>query len=223
MQRRRQIKQQRVKEASSPQRERNDTGKPQKFPLQRLFLGVVLIVIILVAYGIWQFAVGQTSTIGTGEPGPSSGDLAPTFILKDVNGTMFSVNQFRGKVIAIHFMALVGCSGQIYGINDNQLRQLSAVRSKYGDELAIVTVSVASCQSCDIILGQIRDYYGISWVLGNDYDDQKLDIIDSYADYVHNDGSIVLIDKSFKVAEVYDNVTTANLLSARIDQLLQVA
>ena len=215
---------QRSQESYRTQRGLDEKIKPRKFPMQKLLLGVALIVLVLTAYGTWQYIGGQKSPPdATGDTNPSSVDLAPNFSLKDVNGTLISLNQLRGKVIAIHFMALVGCSGQIYEINDNQLRQLNAVRSKYSkDELAIVTVSVASCQGCDIILGQIRDYYGISWILGNDYDDQKLDIIDSYAHYVQYDGSIVLIDKSFRIAEVYNNATTANLLSSRIDQLLQV-
>jgi hypothetical protein len=122
-------------------------------------------------------------------------------------------------------MALAGCSGQLYPINDNQLQQLRTVCGKYcgKGQVALVTVSVASCQGCDTILAQIRDYYNISWVLGNDYDDEKLDIIDSYADYSIYDGTIVLIDQAFNVAQVYTDTITADLLSSKIGQLLQVA
>jgi hypothetical protein len=119
-------------------------------------------------------------------------------------------------------MALAGCSGQIYPINDNQLQQLGTVCDKYCGKkpVTMVTVSVATCASCDTILAQIRNYYNITWAIGNDYDDQKLDIINAYAKYSIQDGTIVLVDKKLNVAQVYTDAITAAALSSKIDQLL---
>ncbi|MDH5451565.1 MAG: hypothetical protein OEX77_11860, partial [Candidatus Bathyarchaeota archaeon] len=138
---------------------------------------------------------------------------------RDIDGTQFSLNQFSGKVIAIHFMA-VGCHGQIYPINDNQLTQLKTVCNAYcsSKPVTVVTVAVATCASSD--LAQIQANYGITWVLGNDYADGKMDIVEAYNKYSITDGTIVLIDKAFNVSEVYTDAITADTLPSKIDQLL---
>ncbi|MCJ7763372.1 redoxin domain-containing protein [Candidatus Bathyarchaeota archaeon] len=219
----RQMKQRPTEEVHRKQTESNNKRKRHKLSKGKMLfaIGLAALLIITSAYGIWQSSEGDVN--------PSLIGPAPNFSLKDINGTQVSLNQFKGKVVVIHFMALAGCSGQIYEINDNQLRQLGTVCSKYcgKGQVAIVTVSVASCQGCDTVLAQIRDYYGISWILGNDYDDQKLDIVQSYADALRAsalyDGTVVLIDKASNVAQVYNSTITADLLSAKIDQLLQAA
>lgn len=193
----------------------------------RKVLGVVcVIVLILISYGVWQsMPHTQPSTepppINPTKPPetPSSTDTAPGFSLRDINGTLFSLSNYKGRAIAIHFMA-VGCHGQINTINEHQLTQLKTVCNSYcGDKpFAAVTVAVATCPSSD--LAQIRATYGITWFLGNDYDDGKMDIVDGYAAYSINDGTIVLIDKTFHVAQTYSEETTASTLSSRISQLL---
>lgn len=196
-------------------------SRSKKLPKGKLIIGVCLVAAIFAAFGVWQFASGQQSSSNNGNSSPKS--LAPDFSLRDIGGTSFSLSQFNGKVILLHFMALAGCTGELDNINYVRLPQLSAVYNKYSsNQVVIVTVSVATCASCDTILAQLRKDYSISWILGNDYDDGMLDIVQSYSGYSIGDGSIVLVDKSFRVAQVYNGGTAmiTDTLTSSIDQLL---
>jgi hypothetical protein len=221
-QRERQIRQQRAQEAYQKQEALDAKRKPRKFPLQKLFVGVALIVLILTAYGIWQYYEGQKPpTIGGASGTVSSSTASATdFSLRDINGTLVSLSQFDGQVIGIHFMA-VGCHGQINPVNDYQLTQLKSVCNGLcgKEDVTILTVAVATCQSSD--LDVLRSNYGVTWVLGNDYDDGALDIVNAYVPHEIGDGSVVLIDKTFNVVQVYRGGVAAGTLTAKISQLLE--
>jgi len=201
------------------QREIEIASKPRQWPKGKILGSFLLIVLVLGAYAAWQYA--QPSPQST-EPPPINPttplQTAYEFTMKDVNGTQFSLKGFRGRIIVIHVMA-VGCHGQIYSINDNQLKQLKTVCGSFcgKTQVTLITVAVATCPSSD--LQQIRSDYGITWLLGNDYDDGKIDIAQKYA--TQGDGTIVLIDKAYSISETYGS-TTASTLSAKINQLLGV-
>jgi len=186
-----------------------------------MIFGFCLVVLVFTAYGTWQYFEGQKPpAIGGTTNNPPPTGSAPNFSLKDINGNQFSLSQHNGKVIAIHFMA-VGCGGQIYPINDYQLNQLKQVCAAYcgNKPFTVVTVAVATCANSQLAV--IRANYGITWVLGNDYDDGKMDIVNAYTSYSINDGTIVLIDKTFSIAKVYTETTSVETLSSKINQLLE--
>ncbi len=221
-QRERQIKQQRAQEVYQIQREREAERKPRKWPKGRIVGGLCFIILIFGVYGVWQYYNSQLPpSIGGTTNNPITGGLAPDFSLRDINGTQISLNQYQGKVVALHFMA-VGCGGQVYSINDNQLKQLKNTCNSYcqKEPVAMLTVAVATCPTSN--LEQIRTTYGFTWALGNDYDDGKLDIVNAYASYGIKDGTIILIDKSFNIVEVYTETVTTSILSSKINQLLGV-
>jgi cytochrome oxidase Cu insertion factor (SCO1/SenC/PrrC family) len=216
-------KKRRAQQAYQKQKALDAKRKPQKFPMQKLFVGVALIVLILTAYGIWQYYEGQKPpTIGgaSGTVSPST-TSATDFSLRDINGTQVSLSQFSGRVIGIHFMA-VGCGGQINPVNEYQLAQLENLCGNLcGKETAaILTVAVATCENS--ALDVLRSTYGVTWVLGNDYDDGALEIVNAYVPHEIGDGSVVLIDKDFNVAQVYRGGVAAETLSSKISQLLEV-
>jgi peroxiredoxin len=223
LQRERQIRQQRAQEAYQIQREREAERKPRKWPKGKIVFGCCLIVLMFGAYGAWQHYNSQLPpSIGGSTNNPAPTGSAPNFSLRDINGTQFSLNQFSGKVIAIHFMA-VGCGGQIDSINDNQLKQLKSLCNTHcgNNPVTIVSVAVATCQNSE--LARIRTDYGITWVLGNDYhfEDGTTPIVEAYSNYPIRDGSILLIDKAFNIAQVYTEKMTATALATEINRLLE--
>lgn len=224
-QRERQIRRQKAQEIQQIQRVREAERKPRHYPKGKILLAVSLITAILVGYVVWQESIRISElppTIGSQTPiAPPVTNSAPSFSLRDVNGTLFSLNQHSGKVVALHFMA-VGCHGQIYPINDYQLQQLGTVCSTFcgSKSVTAVTVAVATCENSD--LAQLRANYGVTWCLGNDYDDGKMDIIDAYIKYSIQDGTIILVDRESKVAQVYTDAITADALVSQINQLLMV-
>jgi len=188
-------------------------------------VGLIASLIGASAYGIWQYYEGQKPPeIGGGSNVVPSANLnapAPGFSLTDINGTRVSLSQFKGKVIGIHFMA-VGCHGQIYEVNDYMLGQLRSLCSSYcgNGSMTFLTVAVATCENSQ--LDQLRAEYSANWILGNDYDDQVLDILEAYASYDIYDGSVVLINKAFNITQVYSPGVSSGTLSSRVSQMLQV-
>ncbi len=183
----------------------------------KILVGVVcLIVIVLGGVTAWQYLSA---------PSEDPPEIKPTaalfstyeFTMNDIDGTRFSLDNYRGNVIVIHLMA-VGCSGQINPINDNQLIKLKSLCSSYCDNkpVTIVSVAVATCESSR--LSWLRSTYGISWFLGNDYDDGTVDIAQNYGMY--GDGTIIVIDKDFQVHEAYGDVGVSTIKS-KINQLLE--
>jgi len=182
----------------------------------KLLLGVVsLIVIVVVGIVVWQYV----STPSEDPPEITHTTLFSTyeFTMNDINGTQFTLNNYRGNVIVIHLMA-VGCSGQINQINNYQLIRLKSLCSGYCDNkpVTVVSVAVATCETSN--LAQLREIYGITWFFGNDVDDGTVDIAQNYG--VYGDGTIILIDKDFQVHEAYSDVEFPTLQS-EINQLLE--
>ena len=212
-QREKQTRLQRSQGAYEIQRERGAQKKPQKYPKGKIVFGICLIGLIFTALVAWQYSSKQT----TNNP-PLTGS-APNFALTDINGAPFSLSQQAGKVVAIHFM-VVSCGGGIVQTNENQLRSLKSVCSSYCGEKSVTIVTVAATTCAKSCLEKIRSDYGVTWTLGNDYDDGKGDIINAYSSYSIADGAIVLIDRNFNIAQVYAEETAFETLASRINQLL---
>jgi len=215
-QRERQIKQQRTQETYQIQREREVQRKPRKWPKGKILGGFFLILLVFGAYGAWQSTQPSTEPPTINPTNPL--ETPYEFTMRDINGNQFSLNSFRGKVILIHIMG-VGCDGRIASPNPNQLTQLKTVCNSFCGKapVTLITVAAATCTDWPRVLAQIRTIYGISWLFGNDYEDEIFDIIQEYA--THGDGTIVLIDKTFHIIDSYTTIT-ASTLSSKINQLL---
>ena len=199
----------------------------------KIILSFCLVTLIVAAFGIWQNYTNLPPSIGESKETSSSTEtasgvtasssnqsevLAPDFSLNDINGSRFTLKEFKGRVVIVHFMA-VGCGGQIRAITDHQLKQLKKVCDNHcgNSNLTMITVVVSTCEGNTLDL--IRTFYNITWFFGNDYDDKKLEIVDAYGKYSILDGSIILIDKSLRVAEVYIEEIDAGSLSTTLSRL----
>jgi len=186
----------------------------------RLLIYVCLaIIFIALSYGAYALYFGDKREISTNTIIPlKTISQATVFSLTDVNGTDGSLGAYYGDVIALHFMA-VGCGGQYTTLNDNQLRQLKLVcdsKCREGD-FHIITIVVSSCESSD--LNQIKGYYNVTWLFGNDYDDGKLEIIERFKNYNLEDGQILLINPSFDVTHISQGEVTAGDLFTVLNHL----
>ena len=224
IQRNRQKKQQMDQEEYREQREQQPKKK-RKLPKGTMIFAIVLAALLISAstYGVWQYYEGQKPPEIGGNIGASASlnVPAPNFSLTDINGTRVSLNQFKGKAIGIHFMA-VGCHGQIYQVNEYMLNEVHRLCGIYcgNGSMTFLTVLVATCENSQ--LDQLREDYSVDWILGNDYDDNVLDIVNAYVPFEIYDGSVVLIDQAFNVAEVYSPGASSGTLASRVQQMLQV-
>lgn len=221
IQRERQNKQTQSQEEHRKLMEHKAKHKPRKLPKAKLLFGIILIAIILGSYSIRQYVEGQKPpTIGDNTGNIAPGGPAPDFTFYDLDGKLITLSQFTDKVIGIHFMA-VGCGGQLYEVNQYQLAQIKGVCSNFCSDkpVAFLTVAVATCENS--ALEDIRNNYGVTWKIGNDFADRTLDIVDTYVPLGIGDGSVVLIDKEFNIAEVYRGGVAASTLNSEINELLE--
>ena len=191
----------------------------EKINKKHLLIPIILIV-ALVAYTLSNNPSKQSTTVATsGEPAikPTVDDTltAPTFALRDISGQSKSLTDFKGTPVALHFMA-VGCGGQIAPINENQFKELKKLCTlKCGEKkLSIITVAVSTCENSE--LAKIRDAYGVTWLFGNDYDDKKIDIIESYKNFNLSDGTILLLDKDLTLIQSYIGKVTYQKLQEKL-------
>jgi len=235
----RNLRQQHAKVTDQNNKEREIKNRRRKqHNVKIIFAAVCLIALVVTSYGILQYYEGQKPpTIGDSTVNPNSdnnntavntdsetepfiGGSASDFTYRDINGDTITLSQLKGKVIGIHFMS-VGCGGNIDQINDYQLQQLKSVCDSFctNKSAVLLTVAVATCENSK--LDQIRINYNVTWALGNDYDDNVLDIVNSYVPQGVGDGSVVLIDKTFNITKIYRGGVAAETLTSTISQLLE--
>lgn len=151
-------------------------------------------------------------------PDPSENpDVAsgPVFKLTDLQGIDYNLIDFAGSPVLVHFMT-VGCDGQYAVLNDNRLKQLKLICDNLCDNssLRIFTVLVSTCTTTD--LSQFYDVYNITWILGNDYQDSKLDVVETYSESLIEDGTVLLLGKDLQVNEVINEPISADSLIKKI-------
>lgn len=193
---------------------RQKMREQQKKKKTKILLGILALSVVIIGIAAWLYVEGQKPPEIT-----STASLLSTyeFTMRDIDGTQFSLKDYSGDVILLHLMA-VGCAGQVNQINDNQLTQIRSVCNSYcgSKPLTIVSVAVATCENSR--LSWLQSTYGIDWFFGNDYDDGTIDIAQNYG--IYGDGTIILIDKDFKVHEAYSSINAATL-KTKINQLLE--
>ena len=113
----------------------------------------------------------------------------PAFTLMDVEGHSFNLYNRQVKPIIIHFMA-ISCGGEFSAINANQMQELVKLKEALGDQAEIVTVVVTTCTTTDLV--EFKNYFNVTWTFGNDYADNKLDILEAFRDFKLTDGAIII-------------------------------
>ena len=113
----------------------------------------------------------------------------------------------------------VSCGGEYSTLNDNQLKQLKTICIDLCDEekITIFTVLVSTCETTDLSL--LYDMYNITWILGNDYQDSKLDVLEAYSEYEPTDGMVILLDQNLVCKEVIKESISSDALISKILQL----
>jgi len=145
-------------------------------------------------------------------------EKAPDFTLQDANGTSFSLHNFNGKIVVLHFMQF-GCGGDA-GVNEQQFNEFKLVLNQH-PEVAIITVFVSSC-SFDLM--EAKQNYGVTWWFAND---AQWDAIKHYWDYgldengIFHNPTLFLVDKEQNLRKKFSGVTSADVLSSNITVLLK--
>jgi len=99
-------------------------------------------------------------------------EIAPDFTLTDIDGVEFSLSDFRGKVVLLDFLTTY-CSACVAAIP-----HLRSLHDEFGEDLIIVTISVAPYFDTVEKLLQFREDQGIDWIVARD----TIDMNEEYGD-----------------------------------------
>lgn len=141
----------------------------------------------------------------------------PSFKLADVEGGEFTIEGRSPKPVILHFMA-VACGGDFNSINDERLRSFIEIKERMGDDVEIVTVLVTTCTTTDLVL--LKNWYNVTWTFGNDYDDYKLDILESFKEYELTDGSMIICNSRNQFVELIRDEISVESLIGKLEALL---
>ncbi|MFQ6086318.1 MAG: TlpA family protein disulfide reductase, partial [Candidatus Bathyarchaeia archaeon] len=137
---------------------------------------------------------------GTGGPGTT---------LSDVHGAPFSLSDYRGRVVILDFMA-TWCGPCLVEIN-----HLAVVHERFGDQIAIISVSVSPSSDTDAKLLEYAKDHDISWTVARD----TVGLGDAFRVTVIP--TIVIIDQRGDQKFRHEGVVPEAILSSEIDELLR--
>ncbi len=141
----------------------------------------------------------------------STGTVAPSFTVKDIDGRNVSSEELRGNVVVLH-LAVIYCGGVITDPGKYQIEQLKIARDGAVQGVEFLTVTSENCPTTDLLA--IRQQQDISWSLVNDWPDLK--IFGPYADYFsqHGDPTLVIIDADGNVVSHSGVTGSGDILKA---------
>lgn len=184
-----------------------------------LMLGASLLVILIIGFIVVRGNdVSSLENIDPPDTSSSDDSTGPLFKLVDLRGTEYSLTDYKETPVLVHFMA-VSCGGEYSTLNDNQLKQMKILCNTLcsEDKVKIFTVLISTCETTD--LTQLYNMYNVTWIMGNDYQDNKLDVVDTFSEYEPEDGMIILLDQDHVVKDVIKGGISAKALVDEISKL----
>jgi cytochrome c biogenesis protein CcmG/thiol:disulfide interchange protein DsbE len=142
----------------------------------------------------WKEKYPTTLTPPTSTKAPTGAIAAPPFTLTSVDGTTFSIEEYRGKVVVLTLI-LTTCH-----LCQEEMGVLAQLRQAYPD-VAIITVSIDPMET-DENLQDFKEQYNADWLFARDTNN----IASRYQGYVLATPTIVVITPegyiSFRKVEV---------------------
>lgn len=145
-------------------------------------------------------------------------EMATNFQLRDPWNYEFSLEQFKDKLVILHFFRIY-CGGKITKESFKQIKELNKVCAKLCEgekctegDVHIISITLATCPTTD--LKEWAEYFNINWLLGNDYDDYKLDIIKDYSKYLSElaDPALIFLNKNHGVVFTSDYLDASEII-----------
>ncbi len=202
---------------TNPKRSIKDDPRKDKFPLAPVIvLGVVISLIIatIVIYQVQNSDSGDDGPGGSNNGGnggdPSSNlPLHSYTTIENVNGGVFSLDQYEGKVIVLDMFA-TWC-----GPCADQMVELQELRSVYSEnDVVILSVDVDLRETTNEVLNFRSDYPGANWVFGMSNSEFNQFFPASSIPTMY------ILDKEQNVVETEVGVTSSESLQVKINSHL---
>jgi len=127
----------------------------RRFTSCKLKWGTVLFILsLIVIVGISAAALSPVVQ--------AAGSEAPPFTLTSIDGTMFSLGDYRGKVVVLDLMA-TWCP-----VCQAEMKELAQLRQAYND-VVMITISVDPTESDESLRG-FKEKYNAEWLFARDTD-----------------------------------------------------
>ncbi len=137
-------------------------------------------------------------------PVKGSSDLAPNFTLTDIDGNVFSLSDYRGKVVLLDFFG-TWCHPCV-----QQVSHLKDLYEKFGEKLVIISISPEEEQ----VLRDFRDQHGIEWTIARD----TANVFDAYnIQYIP---TLMILDHGGHIRYTHIGLTEEGILRSEIEDLL---
>ncbi|MCS7140488.1 MAG: TlpA disulfide reductase family protein [Nitrososphaerota archaeon] len=178
---------------------------------QGIIIGAVIVVTVAVVVG-WllssMFLYEGLKETTKQEAKPPRGPRAPDFSLMDLNGTVFKLSDFRGKVVVLDFMA-TWCEPC-----RRQIPYLNVVKERYGDLVAIVSIVINPISS-EAIKEFLRGYPYAKWIW-------VIDTANVWRIYnVSAIPTLFIIDREGNIRFKHIGLTEPSVLIEEIDKILK--
>lgn len=189
--------------------ERKPTVKNKKTAIKLLIVGVAITLIILamVFSGVSAMLMDIIHTRSTYNPQVNV--TAPSFMLTDINGAVFSLEDFKGKIIVLDFFT-TWC-----GPCKTQIPYLLQIYEKYGSN-KVVIISISTDSTSDTV-DKLKRYAlenNIAWIIARDTDN----VARKYE--VTAIPTIFIIDQDRIIRYKHVGVTSSSILLSEIEMLL---
>jgi thiol-disulfide isomerase/thioredoxin len=132
-----------------PVQKQEDTPNKGTKPIQRKILLLIFFFIIVTIASVWYATQANTG-------------LAPDFTLTDLEGTTFSLTDFRGQIVIIDFMA-TWC-----GPCRLQMPYYKEVWEKYDDKIVIISIDIDVRETEGTLRAFAQDYPYATWIWARD-------------------------------------------------------
>ena len=166
-----------------------------------LAIGVFVLGIIWLAFFIPPQNQNPNQTTTTTYP------LAPDFTLTDVDGNTFRLSDLQGKVVVLEFMRTT-CSACV-----SEGPYLRDLRTKFGGDVVMVSLSVDPVGDTDNILRNYRNQNMMGWSAIRD----TAQVYQKYS--VQATPTIFIIDKNGYIRYQHEGVTESTPLVVEIGSL----
>jgi cytochrome oxidase Cu insertion factor (SCO1/SenC/PrrC family) len=160
-----------------------------------------VIIVLIAAFIATTFYTSQ-------EPEPQSLPVAPNFTLYDIDGNMFNLTDFRGKIVLLDFMTTwcEACNRSVA-----HTKELAEI---HGSDLVIISISVDPGYDTDERLRGYMLYHDSPWIHARD--------IAHVGDLYGVDGvpTFVLIDQEGRIFDTQVGVIPHEVFSREIEVML---
>jgi len=128
----------------------------------------------------------------------------PDFILTDIDGNSFSLNDYRGRAVLLDFFH-TNCTPSV-----NQFSELIILHEDFGEKLVIISISPEN----ETALRDFRDNYNISWTIAKD----AAGVFEAYD--VDAIPTLAIIDQQGYICYTHVGLTEESQLRPEIESLL---